>query len=47
MAGGGVILAAHTQQLEYDVGYGMEVGRIIGARKTTSHERRNYEEGIF
>lgn len=46
MVGGVVLLVLHTQP-EYDVGCGMEVGRIIGARKATRHERRNYAEGIF
>jgi uncharacterized DUF497 family protein len=30
-----------------DRGTGDEVGRIISARKATTHERRSYEEGDF
>ena len=46
MVGGMVLIVAHTQP-EYRVEHGAEVGRIINARKATSHERRNYEEGVL
>jgi uncharacterized protein len=38
------VLVIHTSP-EFDDGG--EVGRIIRARKATSHERRAYEEGDF
>lgn len=41
-----VVLVAHTWP-EPDPATGEEVGRIIGARKATSHERKAYEEGQF
>jgi uncharacterized DUF497 family protein len=38
------ILVVHTWP---EIDDGGEVGRIISARKATSHERRAYEEGDF
>lgn len=46
MVGGIVLIVAHTQP-EYRAEHGAEIGRIISARKATSHERRNYEEGVL
>lgn len=46
MIGNVVVLVVHTWP-EPDPEAGEEVGRIIGARKATSHERRAYEEGEF
>lgn len=46
MIGGVVVLAVHTWP-EVDPATREEVGRIIGARKATSHERKVYEEGEF
>jgi len=46
MVGGVVVLVAHTWP-QPDPATGEEVGRIISARKATSHERRAYEEGGF
>lgn len=42
--GGVVLFVVHTWPDEED---GDEVGRIISARKATSHERRAYEDGQF
>jgi uncharacterized DUF497 family protein len=41
-----IVFVVHTWP-EPDPDTGEEVGRIIGARKATSHERRAYEEGEF
>lgn len=41
-----VVLVVHTWP-EQDPESGEEVGRIISARKATSHERKAYEEGGF
>ena len=41
-----VVIVAHTWP-ETELGTGLEVARIISARKATSHERRAYEEGEF
>ena len=41
-----VVFVVHTWP-EPDPETGEEVGRIISARKATSHERRAYEEGEF
>jgi uncharacterized DUF497 family protein len=38
------VLVIHTWP---EIDDGGEVGRIISARKATSHERRGYEEGDF
>ena len=46
MIGGVIVFVVHTWP-EPDPVTGEEVGRIIGARKATSHERRAYEEGEF
>lgn len=40
------VLVVHTWP-EPDPATGEDVGRIIGARKATSHERQAYEEGEF
>ena len=40
--GAATVFVVHTWPDEID---GEEVGRIISARKATSHERRAYEEG--
>ena len=40
------VFVAHTTP-ETGTGADEEVGRIISARKATSHERRAYEEGNF
>ena len=40
-----VLFIVHTEVTEQEDG--REVGRIIGVRKATSHERRAYEEGEF
>ena len=40
------ILVVHTTPIR-DPETGEEVGRIISARKATSHERKAYEEGDF
>ena len=45
-AGHVVVFVVHTWP-EPDPDTGEEVGRIISARKATSHERRAYEEGEF
>ena len=44
MVGTVVVMVVHTWP-EVDSGSGEEVGRIISARKTTSRERKGYEEG--
>ncbi len=44
-AGVVVLFVVHTEAAEQDDG--REVGRIIGVRKATPHERRAYEEGTF
>ena len=41
-----VVLVVHTWP-DLDPDTEEEVGRIIGARKATAHERRAYEEGEF
>jgi uncharacterized protein len=41
-----VLFVVHTWP-ETDPETGEEIGLIISARKTTSHERRAYEEGQF
>lgn len=41
-----VIVVVHTTPRPDPVN-GMEVGRIISARRATRHERRAYEEGDF
>jgi uncharacterized protein len=46
MIGQIAIFVVHTWP-ELDRTSGEEVGRIISARKATSHERRAYEEGQF
>lgn len=46
MIGNVVIVVAHTwPKLQH--GTGIEIGRIISARKATAHERRTYEERNF
>ena len=41
-----VVIVAHTfPRLDHETGD--ETGRIISARKATTHERRLYEEGDF
>ncbi len=44
MVGAVVLMVAHTWP-ERNAVTGNEVGRIISARKATSHERNAYEEG--
>jgi uncharacterized DUF497 family protein len=46
MIGHVAVFVVHTWPMP-DVEIGEEVGRIISARKATSHERRAYEEGEF
>ena len=46
MIGQVVVFVVHTWP-EPDPDTEEEVGRIISARKATSHERRAYEEGEF
>ena len=46
MIGNVVVLVVHTWP-EPDPVTEEEVGRIIGARKATPHERKAYEEGGF
>ena len=46
MIGAVVVLVVHTWP-DLDPATGEEVGRIISARKATTHERRAYEEGQF
>lgn len=41
-----IVIVAHTWP-EPQPSTGIEVGRIISARKATAHERRAYEEGAF
>jgi uncharacterized DUF497 family protein len=41
-----VVFVVHTRP-EPDPATGEKAGRIISARKATSHERRAYEEGEF
>ena len=41
-----VVIVAHTWP-RAEGGTGVETGRIISARKATTHERRAYEEGDF
>ena len=41
-----VVIVIHTS-LETDPETGEEAGRIISARKATSHERQAYEDGGF
>lgn len=41
-----VVLVVHTTP-ELDRATGEEVGRIMSARKATTHERRIYEEDTF
>ncbi|MFZ1109388.1 MAG: BrnT family toxin [Rhodomicrobium sp.] len=41
-----VVIAIHTS-LEADPETGEEIGRIISARKATSHERQAYEDSEF
>ena len=41
-----VVIVAHTWP-KPEPGTGVEVGRIISARRATPHERRAYEEGDF
>ena len=41
-----VVLVVHTAP-EFDTLTGEEIGRIISARKATTHERRAYEENDF
>ncbi len=46
LVGDVVVIVAHTwPKAEHETG--LEVGRIISARKATTHERRAYEEGDF
>jgi len=44
--GGVVLMVIHTWP-EAEPATGEEVGRIISARKATSHERKAYEAGDF
>ena len=44
MVGSTVLMIVHTWP-EVDPAAGEELGRIISARKATSHERKAYEEG--
>jgi uncharacterized DUF497 family protein len=46
MVGNVVIIVVHTWP-EPEQEAGEEIGRIIGARKATAHERKAYEEGDF
>ncbi len=46
MVGPVVLFVVHTWP-EADPKAGEEIGRIISARKATTHERRAYEEGNF
>ena len=46
MVGNVVVLVVHSHP-EADSETGKEIGRIISARKATSHERRAYEEGSY
>ena len=46
MVGNVVLFVVHTEP-RLDRATGELTGRIISARKATSHERRAYEEGEF
>lgn len=46
LVGAVVLFVVHTWP-EPDPETGEEIGRIISARKATTHERRAYEEGEF
>jgi uncharacterized protein len=46
LVGAVVLFVVHTWQ-EPDPTTGNEIGRIISARKATSHERKAYEAGQF
>ena len=46
MIGNVAVIVAHTWP-KLDSGTGVEMGRIISARKATAHERKAYEEGDF
>ena len=46
LIGSVTVFVVHTWP-ESDGGTGEEIGRIISARKATTHERRAYEEGNF
>ncbi len=46
MIGNVVVLVVHTWP-EPDPVTGEKLGRIVSARKATSHERKAYEEGEF
>ena len=46
MIGDVVVIVAHTWP-EPEDGAGVEMGRIISARKATAHERAAYEKGSF
>ena len=46
MIGNVVVIVAHTWPTP-EPGTGVEVGRIISARKATPHERSAYEAGNF
>lgn len=45
MVGDQVLMVVHTWP-EVDAVTGEEIGRIISARKATTHERAAYEEGL-
>jgi uncharacterized DUF497 family protein len=46
MVGNVILFVVHTEP-QRDHATGELTGRIISARKATSHERRAYEEGAF
>lgn len=46
LVGNVVLFVVHTSP-EPDAATGEGTGRIISARKATTHERRDYEEGRF
>ena len=46
MVGSVILFVVHTWP-EADATTGVEIGRIISARKATAHERNAYEEGNF
>lgn len=46
VVGGVTIIVAHTWP-KLESFNGDEMGRIVSARRATSHERRAYEEGYF
>ena len=46
MIGPVIVLVVHTEP-EMDQAPDEELGRIISARKATSHEKKAYEEGEF